>query len=212
MNRKLLVILFVLLLFFAGCQGKGPENEMTKTAKSDYTGLPAEGEPGKEDFMKNNFTISSQAFSDGAEIPVEYAASHKGGNNISPPLNWKNPPDRTNAFVLVMTDPDANGFLHWCVVNIPGDIRSLARNASEEGLPGSAFELENDYGDMGYGGPGPPNEHEYVINIYALSEGLTGVDENSTLEDVETEMKGKIVEKAQYSGVFTPSRTTTTVP
>src|SRR5579862_1927486 len=67
-----------------------------------------------------NFQISSPAFADNTAIPTKYTCN---GDNVSPPLDFKDLPDNTASLAIIMHDPDAPGgdFTHWTVWNIsPG--------------------------------------------------------------------------------------------
>ncbi len=66
--------------------------------------------------------LQSAAFADGEGIPVEHTCD---GQNVSPPLAWGQPPDGTRSFTLVMDDPDARGWVHWVVFNLPAEARGL---------------------------------------------------------------------------------------
>ena len=62
------------------------------------------------------FVLSSPAFKDGTLMPKKMANNTAGsancvGENISPPLNWANPPAGTKSFALTMVDPEARGGL-----------------------------------------------------------------------------------------------------
>ena len=48
------------------------------------------------------FTLTSPAFSQGAPIPKRYA---KDGDNISPELEWTDPPPGARSFVLIIGGP-----------------------------------------------------------------------------------------------------------
>ena len=100
-----------------------------------------------------------------------------GGRNVSPALEWKNPPANTRSFALTMFDPDAptgHGWWHWIVVNIPVSHTHLAEGAGSTDprkLPAGAVQTFNDYKEKGYGGPCPPKGsgvHRYVFTLYAL--------------------------------------------
>jgi Raf kinase inhibitor-like YbhB/YbcL family protein len=66
------------------------------------------------------FTLSSPAFADSRKIPPKYTAD---GENISPPLEWREAPDGTRSYALIVDDPDAPSgvFRHWAVYNIIGE-------------------------------------------------------------------------------------------
>lgn len=105
------------------------------------------------------------------------------GQNVSPALEWRNPPAGTKSFALQVYDPDAptgSGFWHWAIYNIPPNVNSLPQGAGNDParLPAGAFGGNTDFMDTGatqgngnYGGPCPPagdRPHRYVFTIYAL--------------------------------------------
>jgi Raf kinase inhibitor-like YbhB/YbcL family protein len=114
--------------------------------------------------------LKSAAFEPGGVIPREHTCD---GDDVSPPLSWSGPPEGTQAFALMVTDPDAQEFVHWVLADIPASTTELASGAGDSiGTPGL-----NDFGRTGWGGPCPPTGiHQYVFRLYALSAplGLTG--------------------------------------
>lgn len=108
-------------------------------------------------------SLTSPAFSDGEEIPVEHTCD---GADLPFPLIWSNAPDWTTQFALIFDDPDAGGFVHWFVVGIPPATTELLPG----NLPAGAIEQLNDFGQQGYGGPCPPSgTHRYDVRLYALT-------------------------------------------
>jgi Raf kinase inhibitor-like YbhB/YbcL family protein len=131
------------------------------------------------------FTISSPDLASGT-FGTQYILNGFGctGGNISPAVNWVNPPGGTKSFALNVFDPDAptgSGFWHWAVYNIPPSTTGLARGAGNTPatLPAPAFGGNTDFLDTGttggngnYGGPCPPAgdpPHRYIFTLYALS-------------------------------------------
>ena len=47
------------------------------------------------------FKLSSKAFKNGEYIPDLYSYTRLG-KNISPPLNWENPPEQTKSFAIIL--------------------------------------------------------------------------------------------------------------
>ncbi|QGM45979.1 YbhB/YbcL family Raf kinase inhibitor-like protein [Methylocystis heyeri] len=100
------------------------------------------------------------------------------GENVSPALEWTDPPAGAKSFAVLVHDPDAPtggaGFWHWLLVDIPASTRSLpegAGSADGKKLPAGARQLETDFGEPGYGGPCPPpghGVHHYNFTVYAL--------------------------------------------
>lgn len=122
-------------------------------------------------------------FSDGAEIPRQYT---RLGQNVSPPLQWSDPPDGTRSYALVVEDPDApNGtFRHWAIYDMPASMQGLrAGEAERTACP----QARNDFGETGYGGPQPPaghGPHRYRFRLLALDVPALEVPENPDVKDV----------------------------
>lgn len=115
-----------------------------------------------------DITLSSSAFGEGGSIPTRYSCD---GDDVSPPLEWSGAPDGTAAYALIVDDPDARGFVHWVVADIPGETTSIEEGASGSG--GIGVEGRNGFGRTGWGGPCPPSgTHRYAFTLYALSEPL----------------------------------------
>jgi len=100
------------------------------------------------------------------------------GADISPHLNWEEVPEMTKSFAISCIDKDskAGTWIHWYVVNIPSNIREIVQGGP---IPGK--ELENDFGNIEYGGPCPEKgEHRYFFSIYALNtEKIEGINKSN---------------------------------
>lgn len=132
----------------------------------------------------SGFQLSSPDFKQGDMLPAQFIANALGckGGNVSPALQWVNPPEGTKSFALMVHDPDAPtggaGIWHWVVVNIPASASSLEQGAgTADGakLPAGSRQVTNDYagltGSAGWGGPCPPvgaKPHNYNFTLYAL--------------------------------------------
>ncbi|RPG51518.1 MAG: YbhB/YbcL family Raf kinase inhibitor-like protein [Gammaproteobacteria bacterium TMED1] len=120
-------------------------------------------------FALSSMQLTSSAFNDGTNIPQQYTGE---GADISPQLSWTDAPEATKSFALICHDPDAPvispgsyGYVHWVLYNIPFNINSLEENTD---LYTSGV---NDFGNLGYGGPMPPNGHgihHYYFWLLAL--------------------------------------------
>ena len=112
------------------------------------------------------FTLSSKAFENGGTIPKKYGYKH---GNTSPPLIINGIPENTKSLVIIMDDPDAIGavgkvWIHWVVWNIEPKNSEFNENS----IPPNCIEGETDFGEIGYGGPAPPDkEHRYIFKLYA---------------------------------------------
>src|ERR1700742_5365799 len=80
------------------------------------------------------FTLSSPSFKDGERLAVKNAGNNKSnpncvGENVSPALNWSNPPAGTKSFALLMFDPEGRppgGVSHWVAYGIPASVTGFA--------------------------------------------------------------------------------------
>jgi Raf kinase inhibitor-like YbhB/YbcL family protein len=151
--------------------------------------------------------ITSTAFKDGEEIPIQYVMPGAGGKNISVPLSWKNAPSGTKSFALSMVDPHpvAQNWVHWLVINIPANAMSLEEGASGKKMPSGSVELKNSFGDIGYGGPQPPKgtgDHPYVFILYALKVEKLDVGASPSLSTFKKALEGKTFGSATITGKY----------
>jgi Raf kinase inhibitor-like YbhB/YbcL family protein len=114
--------------------------------------------------------LTSKAFDAGQEIPARYTCD---GEDISPPLKWRNVPREVESLALVLDDPDSPSgrWSHWVVYDIPPEVRELDEDVPPEGrLPWGGSQGRNDFGELGYGGPCPGGgeTHRYYFRLYAL--------------------------------------------
>lgn len=140
--------------------------------------------------------LTSSAFGEGGSIPETYTCD---GEDVSPPLAWDEPPEGTAGFALIVTDPDAGGFVHWVLTDIPADVRSLAEGQGDSaGTPG-----RNGFGGIGWGGPCPPGgEHRYVFELLAVSEPMRNVGDPPAADRVRSVANGATLARAELIGVY----------
>ena len=151
--------------------------------------------------------LSSEAFKDGEKIPSQYVMPGAGGRNVSVPLTWANPPAGTQSFALSMVDPHpvARNWVHWLVIDLPGNASSLAEGASGKKMPPGAVELKNSWGELSYGGPQPPKgsgDHPYVVTLYALSVPKLDLKPTAGWAELKQAMAGKILETGTITGYY----------
>ena len=151
---------------------------------------------------KMDFEIFSAAFNEGELIPSKYTCD---GVNISPPINWTNPPKGTNTFALINDDPDApiGDWVHWIVFNIPPEVTELSEAASSKHLlPKGTIEGMNDFRKNNYGGPCPPSGiHRYFFKLYALDVSLP-LKETATKKQLIEAIKDHILAEAILIGKY----------
>ena len=150
---------------------------------------------------------SSTAFNDGHYIPDKHAAEY---DNLSPPVQWEAGPEETQAYALIVEDPDAPQelpFVHWLVYNIPPTTRDL-----DQALPLGTFLTEprdamqgrNDKGTTGYFGPRPPvgdPAHHYHFQVFALDEKLP-LQPGCNRAELEDAMRGHVIGAGSFVGIY----------
>jgi Raf kinase inhibitor-like YbhB/YbcL family protein len=171
--------LALLLAFLAACSGPAP----TPSA-------PA-----------GSLVLSSSAFAAGGSIPQRYTCD---ADDVSPPLLWTDPPAGTRSFALVMDDPDAGGFRHWLVYDIPATARALPEAVPVQGdLADGARQGNNSWNKVGYGGPCPPSgTHRYSFRLYALGAVLE-LPAGAELGSLYEAMQGHVLAQAELVGAYT---------
>lgn len=149
--------------------------------------------------------ITSAAFRDGEEIPVRHTCD---GDDVSPPLSWSSAPSGTQAYALIVDDPDAprGTWVHWVVSDIPAEVRELAEDASRANA-GGGVQGTNDFQRVGWGGPCPPPgpAHRYVFKLYALDQPLA-LERGMTKRDLTAAMDGHVLSSAQLVGRYARAR------
>jgi Raf kinase inhibitor-like YbhB/YbcL family protein len=132
------------------------------------------------------FTLTSTSIKDGARIPVRFGADDQKrpckpgsteicpcpGQNVSPQLAWRNAPEGTRSFAILMYDVDGQagaGVSHWVAYNIAPTVHELAEGdgTAEKHVTGGS----GTRGNPNYLGPCPPRgdgPHHYSITVLAL--------------------------------------------
>lgn len=178
----------------------------------------------------DSFSITSNAVSGSAQkgyfsglisvgrLDSIYAAKDKDPANArSFPLQWKNIPQGTKTFALLIDDPDAkpvmetlgikgDAFIHWLAGDIPSTFTGLQDDASQKNPP--FVQGKNSLGKIGYTGPKPPSNipkdaqkpiiHIYRVTLYALN-APTGLKDGFDLEQFKAAVKGKILAEAKMN-------------
>ena len=127
------------------------------------TETPAPGGP---------IALTSDAFESGQPIPADYTCD---GEDISPTLSWSGVPEGTGSIAVEMVDPDARGYVHWLLFDLPPGITGLPAGVpTEPTIDYGSRQAINTSGGTGYTGPCPPEgeTHEYVFRVYALDAAL----------------------------------------
>ena len=146
--------------------------------------------------------LESSSFENGGTIPKQFG--YKNGN-VSPALIVSEVPESAKSLALIMDDPDAMGavgkvWVHWVLWNIPKDVKIIDENS----IPDNSIEGETDFGEIGYGGPAPPDkEHTYIFKLYAIDTTLD-LQKGSTKKELENSIKDHIINETKLIGKYAP--------
>ena len=136
--------------------------------------------------------LTSSDFQEGNEIPKKFGYKHE---NEQPNVEFSSVPTETKTLAIIMDDPDAmkavgKVWVHWLTYHGVND------NTKIEG--------KTDFGEIGYGGPAPPDgRHTYVFKAYALDTELE-LKEGFSKQELEGAMKDHILAEAKLTGTFAP--------
>jgi Raf kinase inhibitor-like YbhB/YbcL family protein len=131
------------------------------------------------------------------------------GQNISPTLQWSNPPAGTKSFAVTAYDPDAptgSGWWHWVMYNIPAGTTGLAAGAGNgRNAPRGSAQGTTDFGTKGYGGPCPPvgdKPHHYHFTVFALKVDRLDLPGNATAAMVGYNLNANKLATARVTGLY----------
>ena len=136
--------------------------------------------------------LNSTDFQEGNEIPKKFGYKHE---NEQPNIEFDSVPTDAKTLAIIMDDPDAmkavgKVWVHWLTYHGVND------NTKIEG--------KTDFGEIGYGGPAPPDgRHTYIFKGYALDTSLD-LKEGYSKQELEDAMKDHILAEAKLTGTFAP--------
>ena len=156
------------------------------------------GEVPVENATIAKLTLTSDAFSEGQPIPLEFTCD---GANRTPTIHWSDTPSGTKSFALVIDDPDAPSgtFRHWGVFDIPASARSIG------GAQHVGTEVTNDFDKPGFGGPCPPKghgPHHYHFKLFALDTDKLEIPSGAKVKDVEDAAAKHAIARGELIGTY----------
>ena len=192
MHRIITTLVVSLLLWAAqtGCAGR------------EKTPEPAES-TAEATMVKEKIELTSPAFMGGGTILQRHTCD---GMDVSPALNWGDPPAGSAAFALICDDPDApvGTWVHWVIYNIPDTARGLPEAVPDTPqLEDGAVQGLSDFKRIGYGGPCPPpgKPHRYFFKLYALDSPVK-LPAGATKSELLKAMEGHILAEGQTMGTY----------
>ena len=137
--------------------------------------------------------LNSTDFQEGSEIPKKFGYKHE---NEQPNVEFSSVPSDAKTLAIIMDDPDAMKavgkiWVHWLTYHGLSD-------------PNSKIEGKTDFGEIGYGGPAPPDgQHTYIFKGYALDTVLD-LKEGYSKQELENAMEGHTLDQVKLTGTFAP--------
>lgn len=125
-------------------------------------------------------------------FPRQFVCDQSGSNGLglSPSLMWKDAPEGTASYVVVIEEAsdldflDDFGNVFWLVTDIPAAVTSIDAGASgkEKKMPPLSIELKNTFGVAGYTAPcpGPHDQRIYRAHVFAMPHRLTNINPTNT--------------------------------
>lgn len=212
-QQKILLFIGTLLFlsFLTACGGGGGSSSSSYEDDDSSSDVVTDDGGATDNDDAETFTITSENYIDGAEIPLVHACDAYGGLDNSPQFTWTNAPADTASFAIIMDDEtppcgtDADACVHWALFNIPSTVTSVAENVDVSTING-AVEGFNYIPTSDYAGPCPPNAHVYHTTVYALDANMATIGENAsfTSSEFEAAYSANILDHADISGTFTP--------
>lgn len=147
--------------------------------------------------------ITSAGFAHEGKLAQKWTCE---GEDLSPPLVFREVPQEAAALVLIVDDPDApmGTFVHWVLYDLPPTTTELAEGfPHRESFTDGTKQGLSDFGKVGYSGPCPPpgKPHRYFFRLFALSQKLE-LPPKQRKKDVEKAMEGKVLSSATLMGTY----------
>ena len=141
-------------------------------------------------------------FADGGTIDPRFTCN---GSDVHPQIAWLGTPASAVEMALVVTDADADDFVHWIIAGLDPNNPLLG----EGDVPVGAIEGENSFSTasvpvVGWRGPCPPagTTHHYWFTLYALSQQVE-LPTGSSSEDLLSVITNSSIDIAEVTGVYT---------
>lgn len=189
----------IVVLVLAACSTDTVPDERPTSSTTTTSTTTSTVPPSTTTTTAPAFDLSSPAFADGEEIPIEFTCD---GADVSPPLEIVGIPPNAESLAVIVEDPDAplGTWYHWVEFDITAEsgTRAIPRNAGSIGTQGA-----NSWNLTGYGGPCPPEgeEHRYVFKVFALSEQLD-LPEGVEAPIVYSAMEDRIISTTELTGTY----------
>lgn len=133
------------------------------------------------------------------------------GQNPSPAISWTGVPAGTQAFAMLLHDPEpvinksaSTDVTHWVIFDIPGTATGLPAGVPAGDLPDGTKQGANITNGQSYFGPSPPaghGLHHYTFELWALDAKL-GLPGGAARDAVIKAMEGHVLGKGYVVAPF----------
>jgi len=166
----------------------------------------------KEKMETKVFILTSSAFKDGRPLKVKNAGNIKTnpncvGENVSPPFAWRNAPEGTKSFALLMFDPEGRnglGVSHWVAYGIPASVTGFAEgevsNPSDKYVGGKGTAGKSTY--LGPCTPPGTDWHHYTFTLIATDLDPKALEPGLTREQLFDKLNGHAKGATGLVGLF----------
>jgi len=157
------------------------------------------------------FTLTSPTLKDNGELARRNAGKDPSnpnclGENISPALEWSNPPAGTHSYALILFDPEGRaglGVVHFIAYGIAATVKGFAEG--ELSTPSPKYIGGKSTRNLGtYFGPCPPagGWHHYTFTLIATDLEPTALQPGLTRDELFTALNGHAKGAAGLIGRF----------
>jgi hypothetical protein len=147
------------------------------------------------------FRLSSPALPDNAMLASQHGGDFRKnpnclGQNVSPPLAWVHPPEKTRSYVLLMDDQAGRGGLgvnHAVLYGIPAATTAFAEGELGAPTKGNRFVAGKNTLGLQYLGPCPPRGNapqHYVFTLIATDLDPAALKPGMTKDEVLKALQG----------------------
>lgn len=147
--------------------------------------------------------VWSDAFAEGQPIPRRFC---RDGENLSPPLKWRDVPPKARELALIFESVDSQRPFQWIVYGIDPGSNTLEEGFRHRRKPDGGRGLRqgaNDVGNLGYDGPQGPagRTHRYRFRLLALDRPLD-LDAGADGRTLSSAADGHVIEEADLDATY----------
>ena len=210
MTSLALLALLALLATLPACSDAPNPTDAGDSAAADTSAdVGADGDTGTaaDTTPPPPFELTSDAFTEGGEIPAEYLCGPGGlpsgpGTFRSPPLRWTAGPPETRSYAITLRIEDVTRPSRWAIFDLAEGTREIAAGVPrtfEPPFPVGSRQALLDGENYGYYGPCPMQSFTFAVHALRTPM-LPGVDATTYIRDVVAVIEVMSLGSATQSG------------